>query len=358
VSDATVADARASVAGLPAHAAGITPPSNPDRQGVFLTDVIVELGLADQGAVQEAIDLARQSAKTPERCLLDSGAIDEHQLSLALAERSGLDHVDLEQFDVDPEAAGLIGKPTAARYTALPIAFAPDAALIVAFEDPYDMLGISDIEVIARSEVRPVVATKTQIQGLIESLPENAPVPQRPDDSPEPEPESEPLPEPEPAPEAELPEAPEPVPEPEPVPVVPEPEPEPEPELEIVPEPVPEPEPEPDPVPAPDPVPEPEPSPEPAAPSGDPRDLLAALAALEDRTRHAMSLAEASERRISELENVDVRAQQSAAELAAAQERIAALEQRLSEVAAAAELAKTASEKLAALTSTDHGGGF
>jgi hypothetical protein len=377
VREIATSDARDGAAAPALHAPGITPPSKLDRQAVFLTDVMVELGFADQGAVQEAVEASRRSAKTPERCLLDSGVIDEHQLSLALAERNGLDHVDLDLFDVDPEAAGLIDKSTATRYTALPVAFASDGALTVAFEDPYDALGISDIEVMAKSEVRPVVATGTQIRGLIERLPERLPVspPQPLDDSSALGllPVSDPQPQPESAPEAEVAEEPEPVPEPQPEPI-------PEPPPVPVPVPVPAPEPQPEPE-LPDPAtgpPEPEPVPAPALLSDDPGELSAALVALQDRTRQAIALAEATERRIDELEDVDAQAQQAAAtladeraqfeqerrqgaereqdlrrELAAALDRSAALEQRLAEVGAAAELARTATEKLAALSSTE-----
>ncbi len=160
-----------SVSGLAPSAMGITPPSNPDRQGAFLTDVIAELGFADQGAVEEAVNATRQSAKTPERYLLENGVIDERQLSLAVAERNCLNHVDLDQFEVDLEVTSLIDKSTAIRYAALPIAFASDGALLLAIEDPFNMLGINDIEVMTRNEVRPLIATGTQIQSLIETLP-------------------------------------------------------------------------------------------------------------------------------------------------------------------------------------------
>jgi hypothetical protein len=386
MSEAAISDAHAGVAPAAPPAPGITPPSKLDRQGVFLTDVIVELGFADQRTVEEAVEAARRLTKTPERCLLDNGVVDERQLSLALAERNGLDHVDLAVFDVDAEASGLIDKSTAARYTALPIAFASDGALIVAFEDPYDTLGINDIEVMAKSEVRPVVATGTQIRGLIESLPGSPPVPPPlpPDDSArgsslEPDAPFQHDAQPESAPKAEIAEEPEPVqeieaaeePEPAPGPM-------PEPPQEPQPEPAPAPAPEPPPTPEPTPEPQLEPAPAPAPASDDPGELSATLVELQDRTRLAIALAEATERRIDELEDVDARTQEMAAaladeraqfeqerqqssereqdlrrELAAALDRIAALEQSLAEVRAAAELVTTATEKLAALSSTE-----
>jgi septal ring factor EnvC (AmiA/AmiB activator) len=116
--------------------------------------------------------------------------------------------------------------------------------------------------------------------------------------------------------------------------------------------------------------------PAPAPSDGDRGELTATLVELHDRTRHAIALAEAAEQRIDELEDVDVQAQQAAAtladerakfeeerrrsaeqegdlrrELAETLDRLAALEQRLAEVGAAAELASTAAEKLAALSS-------
>ncbi|HVC06470.1 MAG TPA: hypothetical protein VND98_02640 [Solirubrobacterales bacterium] len=176
MNEALTTDLAPSVSGAVPSATGITAPSNPARQGAFLTDVIVELGFAEPSAVQQALTATHQSAKTPERFLLDSGVIDEWQLSLAVAERNGLGHVDLDQFEVDVEVAGLIDGPTASRYAALPIAFDTDGALLVAIEDPFNMLGISDIEVMTRNEVRPLIATGTQIQSLIKKLP----APERP----------------------------------------------------------------------------------------------------------------------------------------------------------------------------------
>jgi hypothetical protein len=355
---------------------GLSPPSRRDRHGVFLTDVIVELGLVEEPTVERAIETARESAKTPERCLLDEGAIDERQLSIARAERNGLDHVDLDVFDVDPEAASLIDPLTAARSVAMPIGFAPDGALIVAFEDPTNMLGISDIEVIAKAEVRPVIAMGTQIRRLVESLPARAPrprpepharpapTPSEPDErEPEPEPDPEPdvpeEPKPSPPPLRPVPE-PEPTPAPEPEPAAPDPAPEPEPPApDPAPEPepaAPDPEPEPEPS-APDPVPEPEPSAPDQAPDVAPEpppaaELSATLLSLQDRTREAIALAEAAESRMQEMESVDDRAEKAERELFATEERVAALERRITEIGAAAERARAASAELAALTSS------
>jgi type IV pilus assembly protein PilB len=158
------------VAGFPAGARGVTPPLNPDRRGRFLSDVIVELGLADRETVDHAVRQSRPPGQRLGGILLETGALTEDELSRAVAERHGLDHVDFEQFDIDLGAATLISASAACRYDAIPIAFAAGGALIVALEDPLNPLVIDDLEVMTKSEVRIAVATGTAIRSEIEAL--------------------------------------------------------------------------------------------------------------------------------------------------------------------------------------------
>jgi hypothetical protein len=230
-----------SVAGFDSGVRGVTPPSSRDgRNGVFLTELLVELGFAERAKIEAAEDAARNSGKTVEQLLLDAGTIDDRQLSLAFAERNGLDHVDLREFEVDIKAAECVSRSVAARSRAVPIAFAGDGALIVAVQDTFDTLAVPRLETMTGKQVRPVVASVTAIRRLIERLPdepaEPAPTPNVPriksqreleltaDESPdeigEPEPSivEEPVPEPSIV-EESVPEPPiveEPVPEPEP----------------------------------------------------------------------------------------------------------------------------------------------
>jgi len=166
----------ASVAGFGVGAAGVTPPSSRGgRQGVFLTDILIEMGFTDKAQVDDAEGSARSSGKPVEQLLLDRRAIDESQLSLAIAERNGLDHVDLERFEVDMRAAEAVGRPVAASCGAVPIAYVPDGALVVAVQDAFDSLAIRRIETATGAEVRPVVAAVSAIERLIERLPDEAP---------------------------------------------------------------------------------------------------------------------------------------------------------------------------------------
>jgi len=134
---------------------GVTKPSNASGRAGFLSDVIVELGMADAPTVEQAVNAARVPGRTVARILVESGALTEDQLARATGERYGIDHLDLAEFDVDPAAANLITPSAAQRYNAVPVAFTEDGALLVAMADPADSLGINDIAVMTKLEVRP-----------------------------------------------------------------------------------------------------------------------------------------------------------------------------------------------------------
>jgi hypothetical protein len=156
--------------GPPLSGPGVTAPSLSGAGGRFLSDILVELGFADEAQAAEAVEAARNPGQTPEKVLLESGAITEDQLARALAERYGLDHIDLTEYPVDTSAAALLRQTAAKRYMAAPVGFAEDGALVLAVSDPADSLGLSDIAVMTKLPVRPAVAARSQIAKLVDTL--------------------------------------------------------------------------------------------------------------------------------------------------------------------------------------------
>ena len=149
---------------------GVTPPTAAGGRQGFLSDVIVELGFATRETVEQAVRAARSPGTTVARVLVEMAAISEGQLAQAIAERYGIDYIDLDGFAVDPAAVNLI-KPTAAkRYQAVPVGFL-GKGLLVAMADPADALGVNDIAVMTKLEVRPAVAARPALDALLEALP-------------------------------------------------------------------------------------------------------------------------------------------------------------------------------------------
>ncbi len=138
---------------------GVTTPSRRGGSGRVLTDVIVDLGFVERGEMDEAIERANGNGSIPERILVADGILTEGDLARAVAERFGLDHLDLGMYKVDPDAAKLVTPAAVKRYQAVPVSFAGDRMLLVAMVDPANVLAVDDIAVMTGYEVRPAVAS-------------------------------------------------------------------------------------------------------------------------------------------------------------------------------------------------------
>jgi type IV pilus assembly protein PilB len=149
---------------------GITAPSRRGGSGRVLADVIVDLGFVQRETVEEAMEAARGNGASAEAVLMDAGSLTPGQLARAVAERFGLDHLDLAVYRVDPDAAKLVTPAAVKRYQAIPVSFSNDRTLVVAMADPANVLAVDDIAVMTGYEVRPAVASAPDIEGLLERL--------------------------------------------------------------------------------------------------------------------------------------------------------------------------------------------
>jgi len=149
---------------------GLTAPAVRGRSSGFVTDVLVDLGYVGDDRARAAIEEARTAGQPPEQLLLQQGAITADQLSRAIAERYGLDHVDLSAYKVDMAAANLISVGTARRYRALPVGFVNKETLLVAMADPTNVLAVDDIQIATGLACRVAVAAEEDVEALITRL--------------------------------------------------------------------------------------------------------------------------------------------------------------------------------------------
>ena len=138
---------------------------------MFITDVIVELGYA----TRERVDAGdrRGAHRRParrRRCCVEQGVIDADQLSRAIAERYGLDHVDLSVYQVDMGAANLLSVAAARRYQAVPVGYVDKETLLLAMADPANVLAVDDIQMMTGLNCRVAVAAEDDIEALIGRL--------------------------------------------------------------------------------------------------------------------------------------------------------------------------------------------
>jgi type IV pilus assembly protein PilB len=149
---------------------GLTPPVHRGHSRGFTTDVLAELGYATPERIQAAIEEARTVGRSPESLLLEHGVITSDQLSRAIAERYGLDHVDLTIYQVDMAAAALFPISMARRYKAVPVGFVDQQTLLVAAVDPANVLAVDDIQIATGLDCRIAVGAEEDVEALLGRL--------------------------------------------------------------------------------------------------------------------------------------------------------------------------------------------
>jgi type IV pilus assembly protein PilB len=153
-----------------AERAGLHPTRNPGRSTRMIGEVVVDLGLADRQTVDEAVEAARSEGRPTGQVLVERGVLRHDQLARVVAERFGLDYVDLSLFELDMGAVNLLSVAAAKRYKAVPIGFAEDGALLLAMADPTNVLTIDDVAMITGRRVRPAAASIEDLDALLTRL--------------------------------------------------------------------------------------------------------------------------------------------------------------------------------------------
>jgi len=150
------------------HGTGLIPPTKRGGGARFISDVVVELGFLPAERVSAAVEEAKAAGKTPEQVLVEAGALSSDQLARAIAERFGLDFVDLNIYKPDPAALNLVNVQAAKRFNAAPIGFDETGKrLLVAMADPSNVLALDDLKMMTGHTITRVVASPDDIAGLI-----------------------------------------------------------------------------------------------------------------------------------------------------------------------------------------------
>jgi type IV pilus assembly protein PilB len=145
---------------------GLIPPLSRGRSTRLIGQVVVELGFAKEADVERAVMHARESGRLTGRVLIEDGVLTPQQLARVLAERFGIERIDLTVFKVDHDLARLVDTSFVRRYDAIPVGQDDEGQLLLAMADPANMLAIDDVTMITGMAVRPVVAAYDDIHRL------------------------------------------------------------------------------------------------------------------------------------------------------------------------------------------------
>jgi type IV pilus assembly protein PilB len=149
---------------------GLTPPSQRGRSSRQIGSIVVDFGYAGREAVELAIAEAKATGRRTGEVLVERGVLTPDQLARVIAERFGVDHVDLNGYRVDMSAANMLPSSAARRYGAVPVGFVSHGVLLVAMVDPGNVLAIDDISLMTGHDIRLAVAAEEDVSALIARL--------------------------------------------------------------------------------------------------------------------------------------------------------------------------------------------
>jgi len=149
---------------------GLYPPRRTGRSTRMIGEVVVDLGFADREQVDEAVETARSQGRPTGLVLVEQGVLRHDQLARVVAERFGLDYVDLAIYDLDMGAANLLNSEASKRYQSVPIGFSDDGTLLLAMADPTNVLTIDDVAMMTGRRVKPVAASVEDLNLLLARL--------------------------------------------------------------------------------------------------------------------------------------------------------------------------------------------
>jgi type IV pilus assembly protein PilB len=138
-----------------------------DAKKKMLGEMLVAGGLIQDDQLKRALDEQRKRGGKLGEILVALGFISEHNIATFLGRQLHLPFIEIEKQLIDADSVKLISGDMARRITAIPL-YKDKEALVVAMADPLNIFGIDDIRKSTNREIRPVVATRTDILKAID----------------------------------------------------------------------------------------------------------------------------------------------------------------------------------------------
>ena len=102
--------------------------------------------------------------------LVEDGILSQEQLNIALAERLGVESIDLGAYEVDSLAATMVPEKLARRYGAIPVKFADENTLLVAMVDPTNVFAIDDLRMMTGYDIKPAIASAEEVFSSVSKI--------------------------------------------------------------------------------------------------------------------------------------------------------------------------------------------
>ena len=105
---------------------------------------------------------AAENGKSVFQVLDELGYVTEEDIAKTVADTLRLELIDFGHADIDPNAANVIDESVARRYKLIPISM-DDEEMVVAMSDPANIFALDDLRIITGRQIKPVVATESDV---------------------------------------------------------------------------------------------------------------------------------------------------------------------------------------------------
>ena len=139
-----------------------------DNSKIRIGDLLVSAGYVTEDQLKEALSIQKQSGgKRIGQVLIEMGYVTEEHMLSALANRLGMQVIDLNSYTIDPETVKLIPRQMAEQYLMLPIG-QDNGEVLLAVNDPLNLYAIEDIRQTIGMPVRPIIAMEQVLKNAID----------------------------------------------------------------------------------------------------------------------------------------------------------------------------------------------
>ncbi len=138
--------------------------STREYKGRLIGRILSKMGKVNRKQVHEALAVQKTNRGPLGRILVDMGYIKEADLQLALAAQIGMEPVNLDAIDVNPETVKLVPNQMANTYRIVPVDF-DDATktLSIAIASPDNFQATDDLRKLLGYSIRALIASDDQI---------------------------------------------------------------------------------------------------------------------------------------------------------------------------------------------------
>jgi len=135
-------------------------------QDEYVVEILRDVGLITHEDLLKAKEMTKQSGVGLLDALIEMGRVTPMDVSKALASQFGMDTINLAEYRVPDDVIALVPKHVARRYKIIPV-YKHDNTLTVAISDPMDVDTVDSLRYILKTNVEPVVASKSDIEASL-----------------------------------------------------------------------------------------------------------------------------------------------------------------------------------------------